>query len=124
MVLSKYNKNYIMEEDNMNENILKASDDAAKMVQDCQEKIDELEALKEVYQQMAKSEEYNNDSDTVGYNLKQNIDLLQSSDYPFPIRGIFALASQFPTENNIGTAIKALGDTRDYWWKICEQLLK
>ena len=113
-----------MEENNMNENILKASDDAAKMAQDCQEKIDELEALKEVYQQMAKSEEYNNDSDTVGYNLKQNIDSLQSSNCPFPIRGIFALASQYSAEKYIDKAISEFKDTRDYWTKICVQLLK
>lgn len=108
----------------MNDSILKASDSADAMAQDCQRKIDELEALKEVYQQMAKSEEYNNDSDNVGNNLKQNIDLIQRSDYPFPIRGIFALASQFPTESNIDTAIKAFEDTRNYWTKISEQLLK
>jgi hypothetical protein len=87
-------------------------------------KIDELEALKEVYQQMAKSEEYNNDSDNVGHNLEQHIDLIQKSNYPFPIRGIFALASQFPTENNIDTAISDFTNTRNYWTKISEQLLK
>jgi hypothetical protein len=108
----------------MSDNIIKASDAADAMAQDCQRKIDELEVLKEVYQQMAKSEEYNNDSDNVGYNLKQNIDLIQKSNYPFPIRGIFTLASQFPTENNIDTAIKAFEDTRNYWMKISEQLLK
>lgn len=108
----------------MNENIQKASEDASKMAQDCQKRIDELEALKEVYQQMAKSEEYNNDSDNVGYSLKHNIDILQSSDYPFPIRGIFALASQYSAEKYIDTAISEFKDTRDYWTKICEQLLK
>lgn len=106
----------------MTENISKAFDAANQMANDCQSKIDELEALKEVYQQIAKNEEDHNDLDSIGYGLKQNIDLFQKSDYPFPIRGIFSLASQFPTEDNIETAIKAFTDTHDYWIKIRDQL--
>lgn len=108
----------------MTENITKAFDATNEMEKDCQSKIDELKALKEVYQQIVKSEEYKGKPDNALYDLNQYVKCIQEHDYSLPIRGIFALASQFPTENNIETAIKSYQDAGNYWIKIREQLGK
>jgi len=106
----------------MTKNISQAQDAANAMVDDCQRKIDELTALKEMYQQLGKKEEYNADPDIAAGEIKNFIVDLQKANYPYPIRGVFDLATQFHSIDDIDSVIKAYEETGNRWIKIRDQL--
>ena len=102
-------------------------DDAVKaiyqMIADCQNKIDELSALKEVYQKLGNRKEFE-DSDIAGIDLRNHINELQEQGYPLPMHGIFQLASQYRTINGVDGMIKQYNDEINYWNKIRTALLE
>lgn len=106
----------------MTKNIENAFDAANAMVEDCNKIIDELIALKEVYQQLGKNEEYNSDPDRAAIDLQNYIKTLQDNNSPLPIRGIFSLATDFRDVEGIDMVIKTYEGIGNYWIKIRDQL--
>lgn len=108
----------------MTGNISAAFDSANQMVNDCVDKIRNLECLKEVYKQIAKDKDYNSDSDNVAIELNRYITSIQENGYQLPIRGIFTLSSQFESTNSIDCSIAAYQNAENYWAKIRDTLSK
>lgn len=106
----------------MTKNVENAFDAANAMVDDCNKKIAELEALKEVYQQLGKNEEYNSDPDRAAINLRNYIKELQDNNNPLPVRGIFTLATDFSFIEDRDKAIETYQGIGNYWIKIRDQL--
>lgn len=106
----------------MTTNIDQAFDAANGMVNDCIQRISELEALKEVYQKLSKSEEYQGDPDLVSGELGNFIIGIQEGKFPLPIRGIFSLVNEYRTIKDINRVIKLYQETGNYWVKIRDQL--
>lgn len=105
----------------MSENIANAWKAAQQMFFDCQQQINQLNELKEVYNHLANSGDYGYDPDIP--ESKSNIHFIEEIDsYPLPLRGIFDFARQYPTISSINLAIETYKNMGNVWVKIRDQL--
>lgn len=94
----------------MTERISAAFDMVSLQVKECQQKIDQLTMLKEIYEKVDEDE------------LNGLIGNMNENDPTYPIYGVLTLATRFPTLNNVNEYIDWYQKRMENWIKIRNQI--